>query len=389
MDLNHKNLASFLRTAASQLIPVFVHGTTGIGKSYVVAQVARNEAKEMKKKFVDWNRITDSEKRKFVDGEKGVSPEEYRSEHYVFCDVRISQLDPSDLRGLPSFQNEGGYTEWRPNMDFYVLSRPETSGKLFMDEMNLAPQSVQAAGYQIFCDRCIGQIAISDGVSIVAAGNRAEDRANINPMSAPLQNRFAHVTLKEPSAEKWADEFAYANDVDSRIIGYLLWQPTHLMASKETLQDMTNMAFASPRTWVMASRLIKDIRSPELAAAYAESCVGHVAHEFKAFLMSTKEIKLEEILKDPDLIDDLDPQRKWVLISVCADNLRHDKGFFSNAVKILSYLDKNNADFAVSLIKMLRGARPTSFQSMLRNSKDGIELVSKYAKYVHAVDTAN
>lgn len=46
---------------------------------------------------------------------------------------------------------------------------------LFLDEISAAPQSVQAAAYQITLDRVVGEHKLPDNCIVIAAGNR-DDR---------------------------------------------------------------------------------------------------------------------------------------------------------------------------------------------------------------------
>ena len=66
---------------------------------------------------------------------------------------------------------------------------------LFLDEMNSAAPSVQAAAYQLILNRKVGQYKLPDNVSVVAAGNREADKGVTYRMPAPLANRFIHLEL--------------------------------------------------------------------------------------------------------------------------------------------------------------------------------------------------
>ena len=64
---------------------------------------------------------------------------------------------------------------------------------LFLDEMNSAAPSVQAAAYQLILNRKVGTYKLPDNVMIVAAGNREADKGVTYRMPAPLANRFIHL----------------------------------------------------------------------------------------------------------------------------------------------------------------------------------------------------
>ena len=72
----------------------------------------------------------------------------------------------------------------------------KSKGILFLDEMNSAPRAVQAAAYQLILNRKIGEYELPVGWAVVAAGNRAGDRAVVNDMPSALANRLVHIDFK-------------------------------------------------------------------------------------------------------------------------------------------------------------------------------------------------
>lgn len=105
-------------------------------------------------------------------------------------DLRLSQLAPTDIRGLP-YVDESVAHFAPPSF----LPR-EGKGILFLDEINLAPPSVMNIAMQLVLDRRVGDYVVPDGWYIMAAGNRVEDRAAVSQMPAPLTNRFLHFTVE-------------------------------------------------------------------------------------------------------------------------------------------------------------------------------------------------
>lgn len=386
MEVKHRDLRKFVDRAYETGVSLYIHGTTGIGKSYTVEERAKAIAAKLGKKYTDWNRISDTDKSKFVFGDKaaGIPAEVVRAQHFIFVDMRISQMDPSDLKGLPDISaDETRFTVWKPNMEFWVLSRPETTGILFLDEMNLAVPAVQASAYQLIRDRCVGTLAISKGVAVMGAGNTSKDRANVFEMAAPLKNRFAHVTLLRPSADEWADEFAFEKGVDFRIISFLKFRPGLLMADEKLIQDMQTLAFPTPRTWEMASTLIKDITSPVDAARFAQSCIGQAAAtEFKAHLLMHTTLDVEAIIADPRKLAAVDLQGKWVLISAVADMYRSDKKKFPKVISLCKALNVADKDFAISCLRLAKAAAPDTFQISCASNPEAAKLILQYSKYL-------
>ncbi|MEH1934602.1 MAG: MoxR family ATPase [Nostoc sp.] len=159
-----------------------------------------------------------------------------------FVDVRLSQLAPTDLRGLPVA--EDGISKWYPPE---FLPRGG-KGILFLDELNMAPPAMQGVAQQLILDRKVGSYVVPSGWFVWAAGNRKEDRAAVFDMPAPLANRFLHL-----EAQADFDSFkAYALEtgVHEQIIAFLSFRPTLLHKI-----DPQQPAWPSPRSWEMASAL--------------------------------------------------------------------------------------------------------------------------------------
>ncbi len=186
-------------------LSVMIWGPPGIGKSSIVAQTA--EAKGLD-----------------------------------FIDLRLSQLAPTDLRGLPVAEN--GLSRWYPPEFLPRAGR----GVLFLDELNLAPPTMQGMAQQLVLDRRVGSYTVPPGWFIWAAGNRKEDRAAVFDMPSPLANRFLHLEVEAD----W-DSFkahALATNVHEQVIAFLAFRPELLHKT-----DAQRPAWPSPRSWVMASRL--------------------------------------------------------------------------------------------------------------------------------------
>jgi hypothetical protein len=181
-----------------------------------------------------------------------------------WIDLRLSQLAPTDLRGLPVA--EAGVARWYPPE---FLPR-EGSGILFLDELNLAPPTMQGMAQQLILDRRVGSYTVPEGWFIWAAGNRKEDLAAVYDMPAPLANRFLHLEV-EPDFDSFK-RYALTQNVHEQIIAFLAFRPA-LLHKLEPQQ----MAWPSPRSWVMASDLLK-------AGLGVTAAVGRsVAAEFNAY----------------------------------------------------------------------------------------------------------
>lgn len=200
-------------------------------------------------------------------------------------DIRLSQMEPSDLRGIP-FRN-GELVEWAVPAMLPDALRHGTAGILFLDEITSAPPAVSAAAYQLILDRRLGEYRIPEHWAIFAAGNRQGDRGVTYSMPAPLANRFSHYEV-ETHLDDWVG-WAYAQGIDERVIGFLRFRPELLFDFDPAHNPV---AFPSPRSWEFAHRCLKKFDDiPELLQGTLQGCVGPAAGiEVTAFIRSLDEM---------------------------------------------------------------------------------------------------
>jgi len=215
--------------------PIFLWGPPGIGKSEVVEQIT--------------NSLPNS--------------------HLI--DIRLSLWEPTDIKGIPYFDSNSGTMVWGapselPSEEF---AKQYDNIVLFLDEMNSAAPSVQAAAYQLILNRRVGQYKLPDNVMIVAAGNRDADKGVTYRMPAPLANRFVHLELAV-SFDDWF-EWAVNNNVHKDVVGFLQF-------SKKDLYDFDpkspSRSFATPRSWTFVSELLEDELDTETTTDLVSGTVG-------------------------------------------------------------------------------------------------------------------
>lgn len=246
----------FASTLEGHHTPVMLWGPPGVGKSQMVAEVAQR------------NQVP-------------------------LIDIRLSQMEPSDLRGIPFKQ--GDTVDWAVPALLPDVQRHGRSGILFLDEITSAPPSVSAAAYQLILDRCLGNYRVPDGWAIFAAGNRQGDRGVTYSMPAPLANRFSHFSV-DLNVDDWA-AWAYAHGLDDRVIAFIRFRPDRLFDFDPAHNPA---AFPSPRSWEFAHRALqKFAHHPELLSGTLQACVGQAAGiELHAFIEHLEQMPdLDAILR--------------------------------------------------------------------------------------------
>lgn len=278
----------------------------------------------------------------------------------IMYDLRLGQMEPTDIRGIPFYNKENGKMDWAAPID---LPDTDTAAQypvvvLFLDEMNSAPASVQSAAYQLILNRRIGKYVLPDNVVIVAAGNRESDKGVTFRMPTPLANRFLHQEMKVdfPSWQDWAVQ----NNIHKDVVGYLSF-------AKQDLYDFdaksSSRAFATPRSWTFVSQLLADeVLDDDTAMNLIAGTVGEglavkfMAHRKIAGKMPSPVDILKGKVKDLN-VKEVSAMYSLV-ISMCYELKSHteangaDKDFHDMADNFFGYMMKN---FETELVVM--GAR--------------------------------
>jgi hypothetical protein len=198
--------------------PLFLWGPPGIGKSELVASIAEE-----------------------LGG--------------VCIDLRLGQMEPTDIRGIPFYNKDLGKMDWAPPIDLpdEEFAQQYPIVVLFLDEMNQAAPGTQGSAFQLILNRAVGKYKLPDNVVIVAAGNRESDKGISYRMPTPLSNRFVHLELRA-DFDAWQN-WAVKNRIHKDVVGYIGF-------AKQDLHDFdprsSGRSFATPRSWTFVSQLLDD-----------------------------------------------------------------------------------------------------------------------------------
>jgi|TARA_B100000945_G_scaffold69892_1_gene53094 hypothetical protein len=336
--------------------PIFVWGGPGIGKSEVIHQIAKN-----------------------IDAK--------------VIDIRLSLWEPTDIKGIPYFNSKENNMVWAQPSELPTKAEAKKHKNivLFLDEMNSAAPSVQAAAYQLILNRKVGQYELPDNVLICAAGNREADKGVVYRMPAPLANRFIHLEMK-PEFDDWF-EWAVEHNIHKDVVGYLTF-------SKKDLYDFDpkspSRSFATPRSWSFVSELLSDDLDENTVTDLVSGAVGEgLAVKFMAHRKVASELpNPSEILegKITEMKSKEISAMYSLTVSLCYElkeaNDKKDKKFNDKVSKFLRFMMDN---FDTELVVM--GIKMALTQYQLPIDPDAVkcfdEFHEKYGKYITAAQSTN
>ena len=295
-------------------------GQPGCGKSQAVRQIAKNIEEATKKKV----NVTD---------------------------VRLLLFNPIDLRGIPVANEDKTLAVWLKPQIFQMDPGDDVINILFLDEISSAPQSVQAAAYQITLDRTVGEHKLPDNCIVIAAGNRVTDKSVAYKMPKALANRLLHFNV-EVDFDNWK-KWALKNNIHHKIIGFLSFKPNLLNAFNPSNDQLV---FATPRTWEMVSNILNDVDDDvdNIYLLLVGLLGSATAIEFRTWLSIYGQLpnvydifngKIATVPKDLSAI--------FALCTSLINIARKNKNNLRGITNIIAYADNLPKDFSVMLMEDL------------------------------------
>lgn len=315
---------------------VMLWGAPGVGKSQAIRQIAKK-----------------------IESETG--------KRCVVTDVRLLLFNPIDLRGIPTANADKTLAVWLKPQIFQMDDRESVVNILFLDEISAAPQSVQAAAYQITLDRIIGEHKLPENCIVLAAGNRLTDKSVSFKMPKALANRLCHLEI-ESNFDSWL-EWAISSGISPLVTGFLSFRNDYLIENESSTDTL---AFPTPRSWEMVSRLL-NMANQDLTSVYPmiSGCIGTgVATEFKTYcnifasLPKISDIFEGRCFKVPSSTDAL-----YALVSSMIAYAKEHKDDYYAIENSLEYSLLLPPDFSVVLVRGYMAIEPGYRDKLLRMPK--------------------
>ena len=322
---------------------VMLWGPPGVGKSQAIRQIARRIERDTGKTV----KVTD---------------------------VRLLLFNPIDLRGIPTSNADKTLAVWLKPQIFQMDPSDEIVNILFLDEISAAPQSVQAAAYQITLDRVVGEHRLPDNCIVIAAGNRTTDKSVAYKMPKALANRLMHIEI-EGSFSSWK-QWAITSGVNDKVIGFLSFRQNHLMGFNSSNDDL---AFPTPRAWEMVSNILNGIDNDidKMYSLIAGIVGTGVAVEFRTWAKVYRNLpSIKDIFdgKMPAL-----PTNTDAMYALTASMTAYAKSHKDEMVRIansIRYANKMPPDFSTILLK--------DYMYIDKDYKRRLMLIPEFAKWLQS-----
>lgn len=330
LALNLQAAQEALEIVVASKRTAFVKGSPGVGKSALVAAIAKMY-------------------------------------NLLLIDQRLSSADPTDLNGFPAIDKETNKATYVPFDTFPLITDELPDGYdgwlLFLDEMNSAERAVQKATYKVALDRKVGNVDMHPNVAIICAGNLDTDNALVEDMSSAMQSRLIHIHIKSDH-KIWGD-WAPTAGIDHRVTSYINYKPVNINNFDPDLTDSQD-TFACERTWEFASDLVKAM-TPEqlngpLALPILAGTVGEgAAREFLAFCNCYKDLPtIQQVVSAPN--STLIPEQESTLFALSGSLAANAEP--ANIKPIIEFVNRMPKEYQVcTLREMVRRNRKLTLEA--------------------------
>lgn len=302
----------------SEFPSVMLWGAPGVGKSQSVREIAKNiKAKTGK--------ITN------------------------VIDVRLLLFNPIDLRGIPTTDKEKQNAIWLKPKIFEMDESEDTINILFLDEISSCTPTVQAAAYQITLDRTIGEHKLPDNCIVIAAGNRMNDKSVVSKMPKALANRLMHIEV-EIDIDSWL-EWAKENKLNEIVIKFISDNKKCLMIDN---QYNDNLAYATPRTWEMVSKLLNNTKclSHNIEPLIAGLVGKDIALDFMRYIIVKGDLpSVNDVFDGKAEYKELTDAQNEVLKNVIINQARMERENIERINNSVRFILKMPYDYALFILK--------------------------------------
>ncbi|WP_425038626.1 AAA family ATPase [Primorskyibacter sp. S187A] len=188
-------------------------------------------------------------------------------------DIRLTTIEPQDLRGLPYYDHETKQTVWYRPED--LPDDPTRPAVLFLDELTAASPYLQPTVYGLLQERRVGRHLLPANVLIIAAGNTVEDGAVAYEMGTALSDRLVHLQV-EANARDWLEHYAVDRSLHPAVTAFLRARPDLLDTTEDALRR-GEMIACTPRSWERVSQIMGAVTDKRHRSTMISGTIGVAA----------------------------------------------------------------------------------------------------------------
>lgn len=291
-------------------------------------------------------------------GKSTLAVELAKSMHKKLIDIRLAQKDPAELGGVYFPNRETQILELFPPI--WVKQACDQPCLVFLDEFNAAITKLhQAAAYQIVLEKRIGEFQFHPETVILAAGNLEDDNAIVTPLSSALCNRFAHFEMRSDVATwiKWAA----THNIHENIMAFIQSEGEQALFSA-----LGTHSFATPRSWEMASKIMRKVDAQDTKRAVA-ACVGlPMAERFCKFLELYRRVNAAKIIagkEKPNFSKNSEPSFIYAAVFAVAGYLANATVPDAHLPNIISFITSPGVgpEYQILFFRQLRARSEKTF----------------------------
>lgn len=248
------------QTSGSLRVAYMLHGKPGVGKTQVVETLARRKNARL-------------------------------------FDLRLTTIEPQDLRGLPYYDHDSKTTEWYRPED--LPKQDDGPAILFLDELTSASPQIQPTVYGLLQERRVGTHTLPDNVFLVGAGNQVEDGAVAYEMGSGLADRLVHLSVTS-QADDWLHNFAVPNGLHPAVQSFIRTRPD-LLETSELCLAQGHMIACTPRSWERVSNILTSVEDRRLRNIMVAGTIGEAAAAEFALVADdiAATVRVDEMLDAP------------------------------------------------------------------------------------------
>ncbi|MEM7732437.1 MAG: MoxR family ATPase [Pseudomonadota bacterium] len=185
-------------------------------------------------------------------------------------DIRLTTIEPQDLRGLPYYDHDAKTTIWYRPED--LPDDPAKPSILFLDELTAASPNLQPTVYGLLQERRVGRHMLPASVMIIAAGNTVDDGAIAYEMGTALSDRLIHLQVNA-EAKDWLERYAVDRGLSPLVTAFLRARPDLLDTTEDALRR-GDMIACTPRSWERVSDIVSAVSDKILRHRMIAGTVG-------------------------------------------------------------------------------------------------------------------